>query len=61
MVGGVRSFTDDDLASDVEEFFRDHPIPQGKLMLEQHLELMRVNVALREREADRLSAFLRGA
>jgi hypothetical protein len=29
-------------------------VPQGALMLQQHLEKMRINVAFRAREADRL-------
>ena len=42
-------------AADVETFFETHEVPQGRLVLEQHLEKMRVNVALREREAKRLA------
>ncbi|MCH8222013.1 MAG: M1 family metallopeptidase [Chloroflexi bacterium] len=55
MLGGVKALSKPDLAADVEAFFKDHEVPQGRLMLEQHLEKLRVNVALREREAKRLA------
>jgi len=53
MLSGLRALTDRSTAEDVEKFFTGNPVTHGKLMLAQHLELMRVNVALREREEKR--------
>ena len=55
MAEGVRNLTDPALANEVEGFFAEHPIPQGERTMAQHLERLRVNVALRTREAKRLS------
>ncbi|CAN5182910.1 M1 family metallopeptidase [soil metagenome] len=59
LVEGVRTFTDPALANDVESFFAEHTVPQGAKTLAQHLERLRVNVALRQREAADLSSALR--
>lgn len=58
MLNGIRSVSDPVLAADVEAFVSEHPVPQAKQTLKQHLERMRVSVALREREAERLTASL---
>ena len=58
MLDGIKSLSYADVASDVEAFFQSHQVPQGELTLQQHLEKLRVNVAWREREADRLAAVL---
>ena len=42
----------------VSEFFANHEVPSGQQTLEQLLEQQRVAVALRRREAERLSRFL---
>jgi puromycin-sensitive aminopeptidase len=55
MLGGVKALSRPELAADVEAFFKDQEVPQGRLMLEQHLEKLRVNVSLRQREAARLA------
>ena len=61
MLGGVRAFSRRAIGSEVEAFFSEHAVPQGQITLRQHLELMRVNVELREREESRFSAeLLRG-
>ena len=39
------------VAADVEAFIADHPVPQAKQTVAQHLERMQVTVALRERRA----------
>ena len=39
-------------------FFEDHEVPQGQLTLQQTLEKLRVNVALRERESERFAESL---
>jgi puromycin-sensitive aminopeptidase len=48
-----------DLAA-TRAFFAEHPVPQGAKTLEQLLERQGVQVALRQREADRLQRFLTG-
>lgn len=54
MVGGIRSLSTPQLFTEIREFFEQHPIPQGQLTLDQHLEKLSVNVALREREGTRI-------
>jgi puromycin-sensitive aminopeptidase len=56
MIDGVKTLTRPDEQADVAAFFADHDIPQARKTLEQILERQRVNVALRQREADRLAA-----
>jgi len=60
MLDGVKALSEPELATEVTAFFADHDVPQGELTLRQHLERLRVNVALREREAERLGAALMG-
>ena len=60
MLDGVKALSVPDVAADVAAFFDDHEVPQGELTLRQHLERLQVNVALREREAERLGAALAG-
>ena len=58
MLSGVRSLSRPEIADEVLEFFEEHEVPQGALTLSQHLERLRINVALRERESKRLAAAL---
>ncbi|HUX12226.1 MAG TPA: ERAP1-like C-terminal domain-containing protein, partial [Spirochaetia bacterium] len=58
MLAGVRAVDQPETAAEIESFFSTHAVPQGKLMLEQHLELMRVNVALKKRESGRFAEYL---
>ena len=60
LVGGIRSIRDATLAGEVEAFLADNPVPQGEMQVRQHLERMRVTVALAERESARLPAVLTG-
>ena len=60
MIAPVKLLTAPAVVADVQSFFSEHPIPQGAKTLEQVLERQRVNAALREREAVRLSAALLG-
>ena len=60
MLDGVKTLSPPDVAADVAAFFETHEVPQGELTLRQHLERLQVNVALREREAERLGAALAG-
>jgi puromycin-sensitive aminopeptidase len=58
MLQGMRAVSDAALADRIAAFIADHPVPQAKRTLLQHLERMRVTVALREREGPRLTAAL---
>ena len=54
MISGIRSLSIPSLAAEIQSFFEDHPIPQGHLTVQQHLEKLSVNVELRRREGHRL-------
>ncbi|MGQ0832195.1 MAG: M1 family metallopeptidase [Microthrixaceae bacterium] len=58
MLQGIRAITDSALAADVEAFLAEHPVPQAKQTLLQHVERMRVTVGLCAREAAPLAALL---
>jgi hypothetical protein len=58
MLAGVRSLDDAGLAAEVEAWLDEHPVPQGEKHLEQTREKLRVNVAHRERNAERLTTHL---
>lgn len=60
MLAGLRTLGDATHAREAAEFFADHTVPSGGRTLAQILERQRVQVALAEREADRLAAFLLG-
>jgi puromycin-sensitive aminopeptidase len=49
MLNGIRALHDADVAADVEAFLAEHPLPQARQIVAQHLERMRVEVALRGR------------
>jgi puromycin-sensitive aminopeptidase len=49
MLNGIRGVADPDEAADIEAFLEAHPVVQAKQAVAQHLERMRVTVALRER------------
>ncbi len=49
MLNGVRAVADAALADEVEAFLAERPVAQAKQILAQHLERMRVTVALAER------------
>jgi puromycin-sensitive aminopeptidase len=57
MLEGITMLADAEVAAEIEAFFAQHPVPQGALTLQQHLEKLRVNVALHAREAE---TFARG-
>ncbi len=52
---GIRGLSKPGTAAEVLSFFETHEVPQGDKILAQHLERLEVNVALRQREADRLA------
>jgi puromycin-sensitive aminopeptidase len=58
LVGGIRTVRDATLADDIAAFLDAHPIPQGDKQVRQHVERMRVTVALARRESTRLAAAL---
>ncbi|MCZ6872052.1 MAG: ERAP1-like C-terminal domain-containing protein, partial [bacterium] len=60
MLDGFKLLSQPEVAADIAAFFDNHSVPVGELTLQQHLEKLRVNVALREREAERLAGSLLG-
>jgi aminopeptidase N len=60
MLSGITSLSKGGQAEDVYAFFEDHEVPQGQLTLQQTLEKLRVNVALRDRESERFAKSLTG-
>ncbi|MDH3755175.1 MAG: M1 family aminopeptidase [Acidimicrobiia bacterium] len=58
MLGGIRALSHDGVHQRVAAFIADHPVPQGEKMIEQHLERLEVNVALRARCDGELAAAL---
>ncbi len=59
MVDPVRLLNTPEFEADAQAFFAEHPIPQSAKTLDQVLERQRVNVALRARESQPLTAALR--
>jgi puromycin-sensitive aminopeptidase len=49
MLNGIRAVSDPAQAADIEAFLAEHPVLQAKQTIAQHVERMRVTVALRER------------
>ncbi len=58
LVEGITSITDPALADDIEAFLADHPIPEAAKLIAQHVERMRVQVAVRQREAGSIAGAL---
>jgi aminopeptidase N len=59
MISGIRSLRQRGLAAQVETFLLEHPLPQGEMQVQQHIERMWVSVLLAERESSRFEAALR--
>ncbi len=51
MLGGIGALSTPDLASSIRSFLDNHPVPQGSLIVAQHLERLDINVDLRARVA----------
>ena len=49
MLGGICALSTPELATEVQAFLEAHPVPQGPLIVAQHLERLEVNVRLRSR------------
>ena len=58
LVEGITEITDADLAADVEAFLADHPVPEATTLIAQHVERMRVQVAVHQREAGHIAGAL---
>ncbi|HVL03505.1 MAG TPA: M1 family metallopeptidase, partial [Acidimicrobiales bacterium] len=58
MLGGITALSTPELATRVEAFLDEHPVPQGAQTVAQHRERLRVNVALRAREGQRVAEWL---
>lgn len=56
MLEGVSALAEPEQAASVEEFLEAHPVPQGRTIIDQHRERLRVHVAFRQRERSRLGA-----
>ena len=54
MLGGITALSTPNLATEVEEFLNAHPVPQGKLIVAQHLERQKINCELRRRVQEAL-------
>ena len=54
MLGGISALSTPELAAEVAEFLETHPVPQGPLIVAQHLERQKVNVQLRRRVQEAL-------
>ena len=46
MLEGISMLADPGVATEIDSFFAQHPVPQVTLTLHQHLKKLRVNVAL---------------
>ena len=55
MLEGIVGLDRPEQAERVRSFLAGHPVPQGAKQIAQHLERLKINVAFRHREADRLS------
>ena len=58
LLDGIRSVTDPRLAADIEAFLAEHPVPQAAKTVAQHLERMRVGVAVAARARTELATAL---
>ena len=55
LLEGIRGLSMPGIAAEVMSFFETHEVPQGDKILAQHLERLEVNLALRQRESQRLA------
>ena len=58
LVEGVTEVTDPELAAEIESFLADHPVPEAATLIAQHVERMRVQVAVHQREAGHIAGAL---
>lgn len=57
VVEGLPALSKPEVAADIKSFFAEHPLPEASRVLEQKLELLDANVALRERETERVTTY----
>ena len=58
ILDGIPLLSHPEVARDVESFFAEAEVPEGARTVPQRLELLRANVGLRERETERVAAYL---
>jgi puromycin-sensitive aminopeptidase len=58
MVGPVTYLDTKEKCEEVEQFFKEHTVPQGELTLKQTLEKLKINVAFRKRESKKFRSAL---
>ncbi len=56
IAGAVTTLDTPELEADVKSFYATHPIESGTMAMDQALEQLRINVALRERDAQKLAS-----
>jgi aminopeptidase N len=61
VIGGLRSYCDEPVAAEIEQFFKTHPTEGTERSLQQSLESIRSCAALKRAQQDKLSAWLAGA
>jgi hypothetical protein len=54
----VTNRSEPEVAAAIEAWFEDHEIPGGQMATRQQLELLRANVAMRQREGSRMGSAL---
>ena len=59
LIEGITALSDPKVAADVTAFFAETPIPLAAKTVEQNLERLNANVAMRERESGPLAEYLR--
>ncbi|MGE3271452.1 MAG: M1 family metallopeptidase [Chloroflexota bacterium] len=57
MLAGITALSTPALASEIEEFFSVPRVRQGQKTLDQHIERLRINLAFRQREGDKLASY----
>ena len=58
LIEGITGITDPTLADEIESFLDAHPIPEATKLIAQHVERMRVQVAVHQREAGSIAGVL---
>ncbi len=57
VIEGIPALSQPEVANDVKAFFAEHPIPEAVRNLTQKLEMLEINVTLRERETAVVSKY----
>jgi len=59
VIEGIPALSQPEVANDVKAFFAEHPIPEAARNLTQKLEMLEINVTLRERETAVVSSYFK--